>query len=201
MSKVQICNRALSTYLGIGRINSLTEASPAAEQCNLHYDDTLEAVLESHWWGFATGRQSLALEVNDRSSEWAYRYAIPTYAMMIRWVNDPATAKILLDQGQSPDAPRAMSGTSIYCNVALASCEFTKPVTDATLYPRYFADALSAALAANMAMALTEDVKRAQNAMQQAGQRLDDAIAKDESQQPTRQYQTLPAWYSDRGLS
>lgn len=201
MSKVQICNRGLSAYLGVGRINSLTETSAAAEQCDLHYDDALRALLEAHPWRFATGRQTLAEMVNDRSAEWSYQYARPADAIFVRWVNDAEVARYLVSQYQSPDAPREMTAGSIYSDVAYATCEFTKLVTDTTLYPQFFKDALSAALAANMAMPLTEDVRRARNAIEQAEAKLDKAIALDEQEEAAGGYPTIPSYLSERGVS
>jgi len=200
MSKVQICNRALSTYLGASRINSLTEASPEAEQCNLHYDDTLQSLLEMHRWVFAKGRQILAVQVNDRVGEWGFKYARPSAALKIHWVNDAETARILMAQNMHPDAPRDVSQTDIYSDVENATCEFTKLITDTTKFPQYFADALSAALAANIAMPITEDIKRAQNAMSQAGDKLDMARVLDEEETPPLGYRTVPDYLTMRGV-
>lgn len=201
MSKVQICNRALSTYLGVGRINALTENNPQAQQCDLHFDDTLAGLLESHWWVFATGRQVLAEVTNDRSTEWAYKYAMPADAIDIRWVNEPTTARARMSAFQSPDTEREMIEGFIYSDIQGAVCQYTKLVTDTALFPQYFSDALSAALAANMAMALTEDIKRARNAMEAAMARLDAAIAMDERQGGPQEYGQLPNWLSTRGVS
>lgn len=201
MSKVQICNRALSTYLGVARINSLTETTPAAEQCNLHFDDTLAGLLEAHPWRFANSRQVLAELTNARTAEWGYHYARPADALFVLWVNDPEVARYMISQDQSPDSDREMTGQSIYSNVKGAVCEFTKLVTDTTLYPQFFKDAMSAALAASMAMALTEDIKRASNAMEQADHKLDIAMARDEQEEETGGYQTLPGYLAARGVS
>jgi len=201
MSKVQICNRALSTYLGVARINSLSESTPAAEQCNLHFNDTLAGLLEAHPWRFANGRQVLAELINDRTAEWNYHYARPADALFVRWVNDPEVARYMIAQDQSPDSDREMTEQSIYSDVKGAVCEFTKLVTDTTLYPQFFKDAMSAALAANMAMPLTEDIKRARNAMDQAERKMDMAMARDEQEDNTGGYQTLPSYLTERGIS
>jgi len=201
MSIVQICNRALSTYLGVGRINSLTETSAPAEQCSLHFEDTLQSLIEAHWWSFAVGRQVLAEEPNDRTTEWSYKYALPSDALTIRWVNHPQAARYMVERNENPDTPREITADHIYCDVQFAVCEFTKMVNDTTQFPQYFSDALSAALAANMAQPLTEDIKRATNAMSQAEAKLDRAIALDEQQSPPIGHQTLPSWLSKRGIS
>lgn len=200
MSKVQICNRALSTYLGVARINSLTELTTPAEQCNLHYDDTVRALIEAHWWSFATGRDVLAELTNDRV-EWTFKYARPTDALVIRWVNDPSVAQVLMSQNESPDSDRIVTQNAIYSNTRLAVCEYTMLVDDPTIYPQYFSDTLSAALAASMAMPLTEDLKKTDFSMREYEKKLDMAIAMDENESPPIGYQTVPDYLKSRGIS
>lgn len=199
MSKVQICNRALSTYLGVPRINSLDEDTPGAEQCKIHYDDALETLIVAHWWDFASGRQLLAEVANDRD-EWSFKYAKPADALVIRWVNEAQAAKVLMDRDENPDTDRDISGDFIYSNTVSASCEFTKLIEDPTKYPVFFRNALSAEIASNIAMPLTEDIKRARNAMEMAADMLDKAIVLDESQTPPGQSLTMPASLRVRGL-
>jgi len=86
-SIVQICNRGLTTYLGVGTITAIDEGTPAAAQCDLHYDEIRQIVLEQHWWNWATKRAVLAELTNDRD-EWEYKYAIPGDSIAIRWVNE-----------------------------------------------------------------------------------------------------------------
>jgi len=201
MSKVQICNRGLSTYLGQATITSFDDSSPAAEQCTLHYDDTVETIFEAHWWHFATGRQVLAELVNDRPCEWLFKYARPAEAAIIRWVNKPTSARVLIEMGEDPAAPIELVADVIYSNVQFASCEYTKIITDTSKYPRHFANAISAQMAAVMAMPLTEDLKRARNAADQADMLLDKAMVIDEQQTPPIKFQTTPAYLKARGIS
>ena len=201
MSKIQICNRALSTYLGVARINSLTESTPAAEQCDLHYDDTVRSLLEMDEWIFATGRKTLAEVTNDRTDEWAYKYANPSSLLLIRWVNDPEIARMQILADGSADSDREMIEGFIYSDVQYAVCEYTKLVTDPTIFPQYFADAVSAALAASIAMPLTESLTRAKNASNVAEQKFEAAMVMNERQAPAAPSRSLPDWTTDRGVS
>tara|TARA_R110000850_G_scaffold133115_3_gene254219 strand:+ start:225 stop:833 length:609 start_codon:yes stop_codon:yes gene_type:complete len=200
-SKVQICNRALSTYLGLARITSLTEGTPEAEQCQIHYDDTVQSLLESFWWSFATERQILAELTNDRTTEWNYKYVRPATEIDIHWVNNAQAARYLKEAGENPDTPREITASHIYCDVELATCEFTSGVVDVSQFSQSFADALSAAIAANIAMPLTEDLKRAQNAMSQAEDKLGKAMVHDEQQTPPATYGTMPESLKIRGIT
>lgn len=200
MSKIQICNRALSTYLGSKRINAIDEATPEAEQCQLHYDDALRTVIESHEWGFATTRKKLAQLVNDRPGEWDYKYQRPVDAVTVIWVNDEETARIEMAAGNTPDADRETSEDFIYSNTPTATCQYVRLITDPTKYSQKFRNAVSAELASNMALTLTEDIKRTRNALEFAMLTLDDAIAHDEAQEYIRRHDRIADSLAVRGI-
>lgn len=71
-SELDICNMAL------GRIGAKTVTSaqitadtePRAIQCNLHYAQTRDALLRSHWWRFAGARIDLAVVTNGDFANW-----------------------------------------------------------------------------------------------------------------------------------
>ena len=198
-SKVEICNIGLSTYLGLGPINSLTEGTPEAIQCNLHYDRLLKALLMKHWWTFAEGQQVLAVTTNDRD-EWAFKYARPADAMTIRWVNEARTAKDQIALNQWPDTPRKVVLNAIYSDTASASCSYTQMVADPAVYPQTFADALSAHIAAASAMALTQNGRLAREAMQASVFLTDVAMAHDANEEPPEDYAQTPGWLTARGV-
>ena len=78
-SAVEICNVALSSYLGARPITSMEQPTPEAEACRLHYDRVRRSLLERADWTFATRRAALArLADNDRDA-WTYRYACLLY--------------------------------------------------------------------------------------------------------------------------
>ena len=113
MSIVQICNRGLSQYLGYQRINSMTEDSPGARECSLHYDDLRISLLEKHWWVFAKKRQALALMTNDRTDQWSYKYQMPANNIETHWINDPATAEALIAANENPDGSDNPEGRAL----------------------------------------------------------------------------------------
>lgn len=200
MSKVQICNRALTGYLGESRIVSLSEENARARQCNLHYDDTRKGLLERHWWNFACARTTLAQLTNDRTSEWQYKYQLPADMLSVRWVNEPATARMLLASRRSPDIERQVEGLVMYCDVDDAVAEYTQDVDDETMFPQSFKDALSALLAANIAWPLTKDRRIAANAMEQADAAVSHAIAMDERNTPPWEM-AVPGYLQVRGVT
>jgi len=184
MSVVQICNRGASRYLGLPRVNSLDEGTPQSEQYELHYDDLRRSLLERHWWVFAKRIQALARVTNDRPEEWKFRYQRPSNVLDVHWVNDPAVATAAMRRGDNPDSGRQNYGEFIYSNVDKAWIEFTCDEENTDLMPQYFKDALSAMVAAAVAMPLTESVARARFAGEQAEAMIDMAIARDEEMMP-----------------
>lgn len=200
MSRVQICNRALTAYLGEQTITSLDEDTPAAQQCKLHYEDTRDSLLERHWWSFANGRKALAVLTNDRPDEWLFKYQYPTEALAIRWVNDPEAARLQMVLDQSPDTEREIEGDAIYSDVPGAVCAYTRVMTDEARFPRHFRNALSAAMAEVIALPLTQSARLAGNAVTMAETMLDRAIALDQRNSPPAEA-AVPHWLSDRGVS
>lgn len=201
-SDVEICNRALSKYLGAKRITNLNESSPEAEQCNLHYEPTLRSLLSIDEWYFANARQALApLAVNDRSSEWRFKYQRPANSLIIRWVNHPTAARNAIKMGETPDTERETTQNVIFSDVEGAVCKFTRSIDDASLFPPYFSDALIAMLAANMALGVTQDLKRMQNAERSAEMMVNHAIALNEANSPPVETRHMPDWMKDRGVT
>lgn len=60
MDDVTVCNLALAR-LGDARIVTLADATPEGQFCSLFYSPTLEEVLRSHPWSFATVQAKLRL--------------------------------------------------------------------------------------------------------------------------------------------
>jgi hypothetical protein len=200
-SAVEICNRGLTTYLGLGTITSLADSAPAAVQCNLHYGPLRQKLISAHEWVFATDHAALALLTNDRD-DWDYRYAKPGDALEVRWVNVSYEAvKILKAANQDHDTARCMTATDIYSDVENAVCEYTIDVEDPTLFPPHFQDALAAAIAAAVAMPLTQDTNLARFARMSAEEELDRARAIDERQKSTTRYDSVADFHSLRGVS
>ncbi len=79
-SEVEICNIALSN-IRAGSINSLTESSLQAQQCNLKYPILRDRVLKESW-GFNHKLRTLAVLTTEIFT-WAYAYQYPTDCLKI----------------------------------------------------------------------------------------------------------------------
>lgn len=191
-SAVEICNVALSTYLGAGRITSMHEQRPESEACDLHYDRVRRSLLESWPWTWASARAPLTRHaVNDRPS-WAFKYAAPTDMIAIRWVNTVEGGRAALAQGLSQDTPRELTGDAIYSDVPGAVIDYTRDVTDPTLFPPGFGDAFAAALAAAIGMTITADGAKVRYAEAKAAELLERAKVQDFNRGPSADRNDLP---------
>ena len=200
-SAVEICNVALSSYLGARPITSLEQQTPEAEACRLHYDRVRRSLLERADWVFATRREVLArLADNDRADRWAYRYARPAGMLKLRWVNDAAMMGVAHANGRNPDALREITADAIYSHIPGALVEFTADVTDPTLFPASFGDALAAALAAAIAMPITRDGAKMQAAQDHAAALLEQAMVSDAGNRPIIAQVYIPQSLQVRGI-
>ncbi len=81
ISKVEICNYALQE-VGDNSIITLDDlqgnATLAAQQCNLRYDQCRRAALEMHPWNFALKRVSLPLDADAPVFDFAYKFTLPS---------------------------------------------------------------------------------------------------------------------------
>lgn len=174
-SVVAICNLALA-HIGVAEINSLTEATNQARQCNLLFVPARDAVLREFPWNFATKMTRLA-QAPVSVPDWDYVYQYPSDCLRaIRIYEASATTTefrvVLLDGGKA-----------IVTNVANAYLEYTARVTDPALFDAQFIDAFSWKLAAELAAPLTGDPRLGQYAYQMYQQALRSAWASTANEQ------------------
>jgi len=123
-SKTDICNLAL------GRIGAkrVTEAQITADPCtdvtatlcNLHYEQTRDALLRSYWWRFAGARAKIETH-SIPDFEWNYGYILPADFLAFRSVyEDNSTLR------QNTIYPYALEGSELLSDEA----EFILSITD-----------------------------------------------------------------------
>ena len=70
--EVDICNMSLNRVgeqvITLAQLTANTE--PRAKYCNLHYPQTRDALLRSHWWRFAKARRDLKVVTNGDFAHW-----------------------------------------------------------------------------------------------------------------------------------
>jgi len=155
-SVVEICNIALTRFGG-DTINSLTEASQGARQCNLIFNTVRNAVLREFPWNFASKIVRLALVSDVTVPGWDYAYQYPSDCLHARRVFSEATVNDV-----KPAAFVVMntpSGRVVLCNIEYAYLEYTARITDPNIYDPQFIDALAWKLAADLAVPIAGDAK------------------------------------------
>ena len=155
-SVVDICNSALN-LLGASTISSLTEDSKNARLCNQRYEPIRNRTFRSHAWNFATKRVQLAKDSTAPVVEYANQYTLPSDCLRVLKIHTGSTDSIksTIDYAVEGRKIKTDEGTVFLVYIAL--------ITDPYEYVTYFNEALSAALAAYIAYAITNNATLANN--------------------------------------
>jgi len=94
LSVVGVCNLALSRAGHVETIASLSEASTAAQKCNLVYEHTRDTLLRDFVWNFATRIVTLSVVTGATFKGWDYVYRYPSECLYARQVTDEAGTRM-----------------------------------------------------------------------------------------------------------
>jgi hypothetical protein len=147
ISEVSICNQALS-WLGHTPINSLQDNSTAAQLCRDNYEFLRDAVLEEHMWTFATVRAAseTAIMVPNTS---LYQHGKP-----VEWLQ---VYRVYQDEQFKRPVEWRMEETGIVTEHSTIYMWGIKRITDTGKFSIMFSQAVAARMAADLAIALTEN--------------------------------------------
>ena len=143
-SEVQLCNLALAK-VGNEQITSLTENSKAARLCNLVYEPMRDATLRAHPWNFAIKRIELAANTLTPAYEYNTQFTLPSDFLRLIGTNMLDTAKFTVE------------GNQLLCNASALKIKYIYAVTDPNVFDRLFNEALSARIAAELSIAMTDN--------------------------------------------
>lgn len=146
VSETTICNLALGK-LGARRIIALTEESPEARACALHYEETRDEVLRHHRWNFAIKRQDLSQLAIPPISGWSFQYQLPEDCLRMLELNG-------LTQTSNPGYWE-VEGKKLLTNEESATIRYIARVTDCNQFDAIFVEALALRLAAKLAKPIT----------------------------------------------
>lgn len=151
-SEVLIYNMALSHINVLNQVSDKDEVSKQANECRKFYVTARDATLEAFNWPFAK-RFALLAEVGTPPPTWIYQYAWPADAVEIREVVPVARS---VDPIPFESAHSDISDSKvILTDEPAAQVEYTKRVTNTTLFSAAFTEALAARLVGFVAMPLT----------------------------------------------
>jgi hypothetical protein len=160
-STVDICNGALN-QLGATTILSLTEDSKNARLCNSRYTQVRDAVFRSHPWNCLQERLELAQSTTTPAWGYSFKYDLPGDCLRLLRILDY-------------DSDHKVEGRSILSNNSSMKILYISRVTDPNQYDENLRETLSAALAADIAYAITSNKTTQQNMLALYQEKLRDA--------------------------
>ena len=167
-SVVDICNSALN-LLGASTISSLTEDSKNARLCNQRYEPIRNRMFRSHAWNCLTKRVQLAKDSTAPVVEFANQYTLPTDCLRVLKVHTGTTDSI------KDQIDYVVEGRKIKTDEGTIFLIYIATITDPNQYDTYLTEALAAAIAADLAYAITNNATLANNYQSLADERLREA--------------------------
>tara|TARA_R110000824_G_scaffold82437_2_gene206662 strand:+ start:532 stop:1134 length:603 start_codon:yes stop_codon:yes gene_type:complete len=164
-SVVQIVNNAL-VKIGANAILTLTEDSEAARAANLIYEQIRDACIRDHVWNFAVNRVELAQNSTAPAFEFSYQYNLPSDCLRVLQMED---------MGMS----YKIEGGKLLTDEGTAKILYLARVDDVNLFDSMFVEALSARIAAELAVTLAESNTLYGNMMEMYQRKLADARSMD----------------------
>lgn len=148
-SVVDICNGALN-QLGASTILSLTEDSKNARLCNARYTQVRDAVFRSHPWNCLQKRVQLAADTDTPAWGFTKQYTLPADCLRVLTILDY-------------DADYKIEGRKILTDNSTMKILYISRIEDPNEYDELLRETLSAALAADIAYAVTSSNPTASN--------------------------------------
>ena len=148
-SVVDICNTALN-QLGASTILTLTEDSKNARLCNARYTQIRDAVFRSHPFNCLQKRVELSSSTTTPAWGYSFQYDLPGDCLRLLRILDY-------------DSDHKVEGRSILSNNSSMKILYISRVTDPNQYDENLRETLSAALAADIAYAITSNNTTQQN--------------------------------------
>lgn len=188
-SETGIVNRGLIA-LGESPITSLDDAVKAARLAKEIWPEIRDDVLRLHPWNCASRREALAALATTPAFEWAYEYSWPADALRILTVNDEDWAARV---GWTVEGRKILTDWAAPLEV-----RFVFRQVDANTYDPLLRSALSARIAVELAMPLTQDRGKRADAEAAYKQALDDARGVDGQEEEVIEDDSDSEWVGAR---
>ena len=160
-SIVDICNGALN-QLGASTILTLTEDSKNARLCNARFTQIRDSVFRSHPWNSLQKRVELAADTDTPAWGFTSQFTLPADCLRVLTILDF-------------DSDYKIEGRKILTDNSSMKILYVSRVTDPNEYDELLRETLSAALAADIAYAVTSSNPVAKNMYDLFQQKLKEA--------------------------
>lgn len=151
---LSICSDAL-IMLGAAPISSFTEGTDAAQACDRLYPDLRDTILSSYPWSWSYQKLQLARLSTAPLNEWLYAYQLP--GDMLSGVR-----ALFASSGTNEQPLRygwEIYGDQIYTNLTTVYIDYQATIDESKM-PNYFIHLLRTAMAAELAMVITDQVSK-----------------------------------------
>lgn len=206
-SETEICNIAL-TRIGHQQITDIgTDTSKAGDLCRLQYPRLRDAMLRMHPWNFAIKRALLASDATAPVFEYLYAFPLPSDCLKVIRTSWEATGYSSLDSAvkefwSEPTLPYRIENhngrKALLANEATVSIEYVSKVTDTSEFDEHFTDVLAQRLAAEIAMALTDNQSFTKTSWDMYAIKLNDARTLDAQEGSARDIVDSSYWLTAR---
>ena len=152
---LSICSDAL-ILLGASPLSSFTEGTDAAQACDRLYPDLKNTLLSTYVWSWTLTKIQLARLSATPINEWKYAYQMP---------GDHLTGALAVFETDGTDQRSVRYGWEIYgdelvTNMETVFIDYQQTITEAKM-PNYFVRLLRTALAAELAIVITDQATKA----------------------------------------
>ena len=144
-SVVQICNSALN-QLGAASITALTDNSKNARLCNERYNTVRDSVFRSHPWNSLIKRIQLAQNTSTPVYGFSYQFNLPSDCLRVLTID-------------AYNSDFKVEGRKILCNESSIKPVYVSQVTDPNEMDVLLRETIAAALAADIAYAITANLQ------------------------------------------
>jgi len=131
--------------IGANRLTSYDDdTSVEAIHCRLHYEQTRDSLLQSHWWRFAVKRAELSEDESSPDFGWDYQFVLPADYLSCIGLYDTVSSY-------------SLEGSLLLTNDGSADLVYIAQVTDVTTFSPMFVEVLVLQLALKLVMPLSQD--------------------------------------------
>lgn len=152
-SDINICSNAL-IRLGVAPISSFTEGE-IGNTCGTIYPDFKQNILSTYPWRFTIEKVQLARLSAAPLNKWKYQYQLPSDLLVLRAIY--ASDEV----GVQPEYHFEKIGGVVLSDRTELWADYQKSVSESE-FPVYFTEYLITALAATLAIAVTDQAELAQ---------------------------------------
>lgn len=141
-SLITIYNKAFLS-LGLPVATSISDDTKAVRSANTIYELCKASLLESYNWNFATKRAVLAASTTTPTSGFSYQFILPSDFLKLLRLSDKSK-RFRIENG------------FLLSDSSKITITYIANITDSTLFPNLFSDALGLSLAKALATQLTQ---------------------------------------------